>query len=188
MRIESVELIKFTKTHYNFLQDEIKNAKFLMRWAGPKYIYPLTWEQIKNQIEDQDETGSKSYLYSAQCQNSHEIIGHVQLSKVDNKDKIGNIGSVLVFSKFRNNGIGNKILKQIMNIGFIEKQMIELRLGVFDFNFSAINCYQNNGFTKYCFEENAREIENEKWNLIRMKITKEEYDKERCPFMAKKER
>jgi RimJ/RimL family protein N-acetyltransferase len=161
MQIETVKLIPFTINHYKFIQDEIKSAKFLMQWAGPKYIYPLKWEQIKNQIEEQDETGYKNYLYSAQCLNSHEIIGHVQLSRVDSKDIIGNIGSVLVFSKFRNNGIGSKILKEIMNIGFIEKQMIELRLGVFDFNFTAIKCYQKIGFTKYCFEENAREIENE---------------------------
>jgi RimJ/RimL family protein N-acetyltransferase len=55
-----------------------------------------------------------------------------------------------------------------MSYGFSELGMNELRLGVFDFNLPAIKCYINVGFTQSSFEPKAREIDGEKWDLIKM--------------------
>jgi RimJ/RimL family protein N-acetyltransferase len=84
-------------------------------------------------------------------------------------------------------GLGKEIVKKIMKLGFHDQNLNELRLGVFDFNSPAIRCYRKIGFKDYDFEKNAREIENESWNLVRMKITKEEFLKhvERGPSMAR---
>jgi RimJ/RimL family protein N-acetyltransferase len=182
-----LQLIQFTAAHFDILEKEIKDTKALMQWAGPKYSYPLSWDQMKNKIDEQDENGQKNFLFSAEILNSSEFIGHVQLSILDRTAKTGNIGSVLVFSKFRNMGLGKEIVKEIMKLGFYDKNLNELRLGVFDFNSPAIRCYRKIGFKDYDFEKNAREIENESWNLVRMKITKEEFLKhvERGPSMAR---
>ena len=173
LRQMMVSLIEFEKVHYKFIENEITDSKFLMQWAGPKYTYPLSWEQMEDKIKEQDENGKKNFLFSAAIRNSLEIIGHVQLTVIDHTTKIANIGSVLILSKFRNMGLGTEIMKAIMNFGFNQKGMNELRLGVFDFNMPAIQCYKKAGFAEYKFEENAIEIDGEKWNHIRMKINRE---------------
>jgi RimJ/RimL family protein N-acetyltransferase len=171
--MNKIQLVPFAFEHFNCLEKEIPDAKFLMQWAGPKYTFPLSWEQMKSKIDETDENGKKNFLFSAESQDSSEIIGHIQLSIIDWLAGIGNIGSVLIFKRFLNKGFGKDIMQEIVKIGFHDKNLNELRLGVFDFNVSAIGCYQRIGFKEYAFEKNAREVENESWNLIRMKISKE---------------
>lgn len=167
-----IELIPFSIDHFAILSKEILDERFLMQWAGPQYGYPLSWVQMKERMIATDESGKKNYLFTVKLQSSKEIIGHVQLSIIDRIAKIGNIGSVLVFHGYRNKGIGKRIMIKIMDFGFNNLNLDELRLGVFDFNSSAISCYQKMGFREYEVEENAREAGNEKWNLIRMHIKK----------------
>jgi RimJ/RimL family protein N-acetyltransferase len=171
-----IQLVPFAFEHYKTLEKEIPDAKLLMQWAGPKYSFPLSWEQMKNKIDETDENGKKNFLFSAEIQDASIIIGHIQLTIMDRATGIGNIGSVLIFKNFRNNGFGKDILQEIVKFGFQDKNLNELRLNVFDFNESAIHCYQRIGFKEYAFEKNAREVENERWNLIRMKISREQAD------------
>ncbi|GAB6091679.1 GNAT family N-acetyltransferase [Spirochaeta dissipatitropha] len=168
-----IELLPFSIDHFAILRKEILDERFLMQWAGPKYSYPLSWFQMRKQMVAADESGKKNYLFSVKIQNSKDIIGHVQLSIIDRIANIGNIGSVLVFHGYRKKGIGKIIMIKIMDFGFNNLYLDELRLGVFDFNFSAISCYQKMGFREYEVEENARKVGNEKWNLIRMQKRKE---------------
>jgi RimJ/RimL family protein N-acetyltransferase len=169
-----IGLIPFSIDHFPVLSKEILDERFLMQWAGPKYDYPLSWIQMKEIITATDETGKKNYLFSAKLLSSKEIIGHVQLSIVNRLAKIGNIGSVLVFQGYQKQGIGKIIMSKVVDFGFNNLKLDELRLGVFDFNFSAINCYIKMGFKEYEIEKNSREVGNEKWDLIRMQIRKEE--------------
>ena len=70
-------------------------------------------------------------------------------------------------------------MKSLIRYGFKEMGMNELRLGVFDFNYPAIRCYKQVGFTETSFEENARDVNGEKWNLIRMRILINEFEDEK---------
>lgn len=176
--IMQLELIPFTIDHFPLLEREITDAQFLMQWAGPKYGFPLSWQQMEARILEEDESGRKNYLFSARLKGSGEITGHIQLSIIDRNSGTGNIGSVLVFSAFRKRGLGKELMDQIMEYGFCHLGLNELRLGVFDFNSAAISCYLKSGFTTYDFEGKAREVEHEKWNLVRMKISREDYGKE----------
>lgn len=172
--MNKIQLLPFTEDHYKCLEKEIPDPKFLMQWAGPKYTFPLSWEQMKSKIDETDLHKTKNVLFSATIPNTFEIIGHIQLTIIDRAAGIGNIGSVLVFKEFRNKGFGSEIIREIVKFGFQDKNLNELGLNVFDYNLSAITCYQKIGFKEYAFEKNAREVENECWNLIRMKISKEQ--------------
>ena len=177
----------FLLEDYDNLKNEIIDAKFLMQWAGPKYVFPLSMKQVKCQINEVDNSNEKrNYLYSVLLKDSLITIGHIQLSIIDRESKIGNIGSVLIYSKYRKLGFGKEVMNQILKIGFTEKSLNELRLAVFEFNTNAIKCYHSHGFKEYSFEKDSREICGEKWNLIRMKIDNKEYFKrrERRPSMA----
>jgi RimJ/RimL family protein N-acetyltransferase len=176
MQNSKIELIPFEKEHFELLNKEISDDKFLIQWAGLKYSFPLTWEQMKNKIDELDENrNNKNFLFSIISKKPQQIIGHIQLSIKDSILKIGNIGSVLIFKKFRNNGFSKDAIKKILQIGFSQKQLEEIRLAVFDFNVPALNCYTKIGFKMYEFKKDAIQIENEKWNSIQMKIVKSEY-------------
>lgn len=171
-KMKKIQLIPFSFDQFDLLQKEIPDPKFLMQWAGPKYAFPLSWEQMKNKIDETDESGIKNFLFSATIPDTSETIGHIQLTIIDRAAGIGNIGSVLIFKKFRNKGFGSEIISEIVKFGFQKKNLNELRLNAFDFNSSAIACYKKIGFEEYAFEKNAREVENESWNLIKMRIVK----------------
>lgn len=68
--MSKIQLSPFTFDHYKLLQKEIPDPKFLMQWAGPKYTFPLSWEQMQNKIDETDECGTKN-LYMSQSANHH---------------------------------------------------------------------------------------------------------------------
>lgn len=171
MNNSNIKLISFTADHFEILKDEVPDAEFLMQWAGPKFTFPITWEQMKMQIEDKHK-----FLFSAEIPGTG-IVGHIQFTILDYLEKIAHIGSVLVFSKYRNRGFGKDIMRQILDFGFNVCKMNELRLSVFDFNLNALKCYKNAGFKEYDIEENIREINGRRWNLIRMRIFRDEFNK-----------
>jgi RimJ/RimL family protein N-acetyltransferase len=176
MNNSEIELIPFEKEHFEFLNMEIADPKFLIQWAGLKYSYPLTWEQMKNKIDELDENHhNKNFLFSVIFEQTEQIIGHIQLSIKDPTLKIGNIGSVLIFKQLRNNGFSKDAVNEVLQIGFSKKRLEEIRLAVFDFNMPALNCYTKIGFKMYEFKKDAIQIENEMWNSIQMKIVRSEY-------------
>ena len=64
-------------------------------------------------------------------------------------NKSARVGKVLVGDKnVRGKGIGKQLIKKILKIAFDELQLHRVSLGVFDFNLSAIACYEKAGFIK----------------------------------------
>lgn len=174
-----LELRDFTYDDFAFISPEIKNPKELMLWAGPKYVFPLSWEQMNKKMNEEDEDGhKKTKLFTAFEGSSKFVLGHGQLTITDKIEKIAIVGSVLVFSKYRGQGYGNALIRSLMNFGFINMRMNELRLRVFDFNFHAIKCYKQVGFIETSFEESAIEVDGEKLNLITMNKLKQDFEEE----------
>lgn len=171
---------EFIESDYSLISDEIKDAKALMQWAGSKYEYPLSWEQMRMKKLEKDEEGDrKNWLFTVVDESNKESMGHGQLTIIEKSQRIANIGSVLVFSEYRGRGYSKSLMRSLIKYGFENLRMKELRLAVFDFNLPAIKCYRGLGFTASSFEPHAREIEGEKWNLIRMSISRYEYEKVR---------
>ncbi|MCP4233143.1 MAG: GNAT family N-acetyltransferase [Aestuariibacter sp.] len=64
------------------------------------------------------------------------------------------------------------MVKLAVEYAFSEIGLNEITLGVFDFNQNAIITYRGIGFMEYQFSKGARQFQNEKWNLIKMKLHK----------------
>ncbi|MBC2578762.1 GNAT family N-acetyltransferase [Clostridium sp. DJ247] len=74
--------------------------------------------------------------------------------------------------ELRGKGIGTKVLKEALRIGFEDFRFEKITLGVYDFNDSAIKCYENAGFTKEKFIENVSKSSTGHWNLYEMANSK----------------
>jgi len=154
-----------------------KSADDLLQWAGPIYNYPLTLAQAENYFSNEaKKNNSNIFVYKIRLINTGQIIGTVELREIDKNNKIGKICRFLIGEKSnRGKGIGTKVLKEVIRIGFEDMKFQKIKLGVFDFNHSAIKCYENTGFTKEKFLANVMKSSTGYWNLYEMAISKVEW-------------
>lgn len=155
-----------------------KSAEFLLQWAGPFYEYPLTEDQLEryfdNYIIKEKET---LFVYKIINLKTNEMIGTIELDVKDTVNKIGRVARFLIGEEdCRGKGVGGKALSEVVKIGFETLKLNKITLGVFDFNTSAIRCYESVGFKIEELKENYRKIGDTCWNLYNMGITKEDWE------------
>jgi RimJ/RimL family protein N-acetyltransferase len=170
-----ISLWPFEEKDFPLLSSEIENPRFMLQWAGPKYTFPLTWDQIGIRNQETGDGKKSVYVFRAVNPESDQTIGFIELAIRDFVSRVANVESVLVFRKYRGQGYGKQLMSAIVQFGFQQLQMNELTLCVFDFNLSAIACYRKIGFERYEVGAAARSFDNEKWSLVRMKLSKEQW-------------
>lgn len=161
-----IKLEKFTENNIPELLSELagQDIRFLYKFAGINYQFPLDYNQIK-QTKD-----NKYNLLFNVVNNEGESIGHCQIIRLDQVNYTASIGRLLIYEEYRSKGFGKLMIKKLLEFAkSIGLQNISLR--VFDFNISAIKCYETIGFEKT--SEEYIDIPNleEKWKIISMKIT-----------------
>ncbi|WP_435789844.1 GNAT family N-acetyltransferase [Clostridium sp.] len=170
--LEKEDLKKIVEWNVN------KSADDLLQWAGPMYNYPLTLAQVENYFFNEvKKDNSNIFVYKIRLINTGQIIGTVELREIDTNNKIGKICRFLIAERNnRGKGIGTKVLVEAIRIGFEDIKFQKITLGVFDFNHSAIKCYENVGFTKEKFLENVRKSSIGYWNIYEMGISKVKWE------------
>lgn len=64
---------------------------------------------------------------------------------------------------------------EVLRIGFEEFKLKKITLGVFEFNESAIKCYEGVGFKKEKYIRNTGKLPTGEWSLYEMSISKSEW-------------
>ena len=141
--------------------NEGKDAAFLMQWSGIRYVYPITEEQITGRLNTSD--GADYKIFSIKL--DERLIGTIELMRIDLKAKRASVGRFLLDPALTGNGYGTKALKQFVKSVFNETPVTTLDLTVFDFNKSAIRCYEKTGFIKA-----SETVRPNGWIAIQMEI------------------
>ena len=171
-----LKLAYFSQNDFQQLTDWIPNAAFTLQWGGPAFTYPLTAEQLENYISGANEPNASTYVFKVMDELTDEVIGHVSLGNVDRKNRSARIGKVLVGStNSRGKGYGTHLMNAILTFAFKELKLQKVTLVVFDFNTSAIKCYEKVGFKREGFIRDASKIGDEYWSLIEMGILSDEW-------------
>jgi len=171
-----IELQYFVHSDMRQLINWVPSAEFTLQWGGPAFQYPLTEEQLEKYLKQANNDDSDTYIYKVIDLNLQKVIGHISLERVDRVNKSARVGKVLIGSpEVRGKGIGSKMIKATLTIAFEELKLHKVSLGVFDFNKSAIRCYENAGFVREGFLRDARKNGNEYWNMIEMGILENEW-------------
>ena len=169
-----IDLQKFERKDIEQLISWIPSKKFLLQFAGSMYKYPLTSEQLEEDIIKM-ETTKEILMLKAVDKELQETIGHVQLIKMEHLN-ITVIGRVLVGDeKYRGKGIGFKIINETLHIAFNELGLKKIYLRVYDFNVAAIKCYEKAGFKVIKKQENVEKIDGEYWNALVMELSYDKY-------------
>ena len=166
--IKEEDLINIIKWNENTTRD------FLMQWSGNLYSYPLTINQLKYYLKKAKENFNV-FIYKI-IMGKDNIIGTIELKISDEGRTIGRICRVLIGDEtYRGKGIGTEVILKALQIGFENFKLNKITLGVYDFNKSAIRCYEKAGFKKYKLIKNKSKALNGMWNCNEMYISREEF-------------
>jgi RimJ/RimL family protein N-acetyltransferase len=171
-----IELKYFEPSDFQRLINWIKTPEFLLQWGGPNFSYPLNDLQLEKHLKNANKDSSDTLIYSVLDKGKREVIGHISLGNTDRKNKSARVGKVLVGDKnVRGKGIGHLMMSEILNVAFDELKLHRVSLGVFDFNLSAIACYEKAGFIKEGLHRDVRKIGDKYWSLWEMSILESEW-------------
>lgn len=175
VRIQEYELIElqpFNEGDFSPLITEIPDSRFLLQWAGPKYTYPLDATQLSDTLANTIGAKPSYQVFKGIRPDKLKTVGHIQLMDIDYNSASCILGRVLIFQKYRGNGLGKEMVQMAVKFAFENMCLSEVTLGVFDFNTPAIDTYKSIGFAQFQFNKGARQFQTESWNVIKMKLCK----------------
>ncbi|MFH6993282.1 GNAT family N-acetyltransferase [Flavobacterium sp. FlaQc-48] len=156
-----IYLEKFNQTHYSELINSISDARELMQFAGPEFMFPLTEGQIKKSLSDINRIAFRVVNAS-----NGSTIGHCEIYFTDDFAKLGRI---LIMDKTqRGKGFGEQIVKLLLDFISKNRKQTKVELNVFDFNVNAIKCYEKAGFVINPDKKLIRKVEDESWIVLNM--------------------
>lgn len=169
-----IALRPFDRTDFATLIGWIPSPEFLLQWAGPQLTYPLDAAQLDRSLQEA-QTDPPSRLIFTAVENGTPI-GHIELARIDRRNRSATLARVLVGeSSQRGRGVGLQMVRDILRIGFDQVGLHRIDLVVFDFNASAIACYERAGFVREGCLREARRFGDTYWTLVQMSILEEEW-------------
>ncbi|HDR8066075.1 GNAT family N-acetyltransferase [Bacillus thuringiensis] len=171
--MEVIKLKTFKKSDFKQLMNWINSEEFLIQWSGNAFTFPLDEQQLEKYIES-----ATTLAFKVVDEETSDVIGHISLGQIDNINKSARIGKVLVGNtKMRGRSIGKNMMKAVLHIAFDELKLHRVTLGVYDFNISAISCYEKIGFVKEGLLRESKRVGETYWNLWEMSMLEYEWKK-----------
>ncbi|MHB0803551.1 GNAT family protein [Bacillus thuringiensis] len=168
-----IKLKTFKKSDFKQLINWINSEEFLIQWSGNAFTFPLDEQQLEKYIES-----ANTLAFKVVDEETSDVIGHISLGQIDNINKSARIGKVLVGNtKMRGRSIGKHMMKAVLHIAFDELKLHRVTLGVYDFNISAISCYEKIGFVKEGLLRESKRVGETYWNLWEMSMLEYEWKK-----------
>lgn len=165
-----VELKQFDNTDFDRLIQWIDSEESLIQFAGPIFKYPLTRKQLEVYIADKNRFAFKVIEI-----NSGEIIGHSEIYDLGNNTS--KLCRILLGNKnFRGKGFGQEIVKKLVEFTFKKLGSSQIELNVYDWNISAIKCYEKVGFLANPIKKEVDQLSNNKWTSINMTLKKLDWE------------
>ena len=164
-----IRLVKFRREHYANLISWMDSEETLMQVAGTTLKFPLTEEQLDISLSDKDR-----HSFAGINNETGNIIGHAEIYLSNSAAKFGRI--IIGDETQRGKGFGEQVVKQLLIIAFDIFNKTEAELNVFDWNKSAIKCYEKVGFVINPNKIFERKIKNETWIALNMVINKQHWN------------
>lgn len=175
-----ITLRYFVPSDFQTLIQWVDSPAFLLQWAGSSFHYPLTEAQLEDYVKDANHENATKLIFSVVHKETNDVIGHISLTKIDQRNKSARIGRVLVGNeRYRGQGIGELMIEEILKIAFNELKLHRICLGVFDFNLPAIACYEKAGFKKEGLLRDTCKHGETYWSQWEMCILEEEWNEQK---------
>lgn len=103
------------------------------------------------------------------------LIGRCLLFGINQVNRSANLGILIGEKEYWNSGYGADAIRLLLDHAFNLLNLNSIRLGCFEFNKRAIQCYQNVGFKEIGRQRQARIVGGRKYDIILMDILAEEF-------------
>ncbi|UKB82261.1 GNAT family N-acetyltransferase [Chryseobacterium sp. MEBOG06] len=164
-----IKLQPFKTEDIQMLISRIPDKRALLQFAGPMYSFPLTEDQLKKDLSDENRT-----LFKIIGETDQNAIGHAQIFLKENTFLLGRI---LIWNENnRGKGYGKKTVQELLKYGFHNFDRETAELNVYDWNTGAIECYKKVGFEIDPDVMSEVSIDHEIWISVNMKINKNRFD------------
>ncbi|HVF80655.1 MAG TPA: GNAT family protein, partial [Flavisolibacter sp.] len=138
----------------------IDSEELLMQFAGPEFRFPLTKEQLDKSVND-----SNRYAFKV-VDAEQETIGHAEIYLTENSACLCRI--IIGEKELRGKGVGQLIVRLLLNFAFTELNQDKAELNVFDWNTTAIKCYEKAGFVVSPSKKLERTVNGKVWTAVNM--------------------
>lgn len=160
-----IKLKTFNKIDFKRLISWIDGEEELIQFAGPVFTFPLTKDQLENYLEDK-----KRFAYKVIETCSNQTIGHCEIYLTDVSAKLCRI---LIGEKpFRGKGLGFELVNIMLGKCFNELNYSLAELNVYNWNTSAIKCYEKAGFAVNPEKLKTITVNDNVWKSINMTLAK----------------
>ncbi len=151
-------------------------SEFLIQWAGPIFDHPLDEKQLEKYFDAMEASPDARKMYKAVRVGSEEMVGHIELDRINPKTGSAIVEHVIVGDPaMRGKGVGGLMMKKILEVGFGQLGLHRISLNVYDFNHSAIACYEKAGFIKEGLLREAVRVGNQYWSVFLMSVLETEW-------------
>lgn len=171
MKDFDIRLEIFSETDFDTLISWVKDENELIQFAGPIFSFPLTKEQLHDNLAD-----IKRHAFKIIHNDTNTTIGYGEVYKTDEQNS--RLCKILIGDKkFRGKGYGIILTKLLTQWSFDNLKVNFIDLNVYDFNNFAIKAYEGVGFKKTTTNELTTQVGNENWTSYKMTIGREEFYK-----------
>ncbi|MCW3079847.1 GNAT family protein [Segetibacter sp.] len=173
-----VKLEYFDREDFKKLIEWMNSEHLITNWAGSLFRYPLTEDSLEWYIRDTNNLENPdAFIYKAIDTTTGNTVGHISLGGISEKNRAARISRVLVGNTAeRGKGYCTGMINAVLKIGFEELKLHRISLGVYDFNKSAIRCYEKCGFVKEGVMRDVLKYEDGTyWSLVEMGILEDEW-------------
>src|SRR5579859_599240 len=169
-----LQLRPFGRVDFDQLIGNGGSAEFLFQWAGPLFTHPLDRAQLERYLLTGLGSPPSSLLYTA-VDDAGTPVGHIELTRIDRRNRCATVARVLVYADHRGRGVGREMLVQALRVGFEELRLHRVELLVFDFNRPAVRAYEHAGMKIEGLLRDVRKVGDGYWSVYQMSILENEW-------------
>jgi RimJ/RimL family protein N-acetyltransferase len=170
-----LELRRFGREDYRLLIEWVPTLEALKQWAGLNFRFPLDEPQLDAYLDGENADPPIRRVYKAVELVNGETAGHIALNHLDFANRSATVSRVMVAPGLRRKGLGTRMVEKILEVGFEELKLHRIELAVFDFNRSAIACYEKVGFKTEGYFRDVLKVGDAYWSQYRMAILEKEW-------------
>ena len=175
MACEPLDLRPFGEGDFAQLIGHVADARFLLQWSGPEYVFPLDARQLRETLARTRGKTPSSKVFKAILSGAAVTVGHVQLLDIDYESGTCVLGRVLIFPEHRGKGLGKPLVGSAVAVAFAALGLREVTLRVFALNQPAVATYESVGFVKSSPDPDHHEVEGETWEIFAMELSRERW-------------
>jgi RimJ/RimL family protein N-acetyltransferase len=175
-----IHLQPFERSDFGRLMAWVPTEEILMLWSGPFFKFPLDQAQLEAYYLSGQSDPPLRCIYKAVDDDNGEVIGHIELNNIDWRNLSASVSKVLLGVKNQQNkGYGTQMVNKLVVIAFTRYRLHRLELRVFDFNASAIRCYEKAGFRIEGHLHDYRKVGKVFWSSYLMALLEPDWKRRR---------